>query len=124
LGEHPRKKRLELGLLQRELANQIGVSPWTRINRENRHTEPSIGSILAIIQFLGFNPSPESSDLEKHLLAKRREMGWSIQAVARAIGVDRSTWKRWECGQPIIYRRHRIAVASVCDIKSEVLETD
>jgi DNA-binding XRE family transcriptional regulator len=54
LGEHVKQRRLELGLLQREVAAQIGVSKWTVINWETGRTQPRITQCLAIVRFLGF----------------------------------------------------------------------
>jgi DNA-binding XRE family transcriptional regulator len=40
VGNDIRKRRLELGLLQKEAALRIGVSPWTVLNWEKGHTKP------------------------------------------------------------------------------------
>jgi len=75
VGDHIRKRRLELGLLQKEAALQIGVNPWTVLNWEKSHTEPPVSAMRAILQFLGYDPCPEPRTLPERLLAKRREMG-------------------------------------------------
>ncbi|MDT8321430.1 MAG: hypothetical protein RQ826_12975, partial [Xanthomonadales bacterium] len=41
----------------------------------------------------GYDPFPQPKTIAQHLLAKRREMGWSIREAAAAIGVDPS-WVR------------------------------
>jgi transcriptional regulator with XRE-family HTH domain len=58
LGEHVRKRWLELRLTQKQTAERLGVNPWTVLNWENGHTEPPIESIPAILQFLGYDPYP------------------------------------------------------------------
>jgi DNA-binding transcriptional regulator YiaG len=40
LGEHIKKRRLELGLTQGEASAQIGVSPWNILNWETGHCDP------------------------------------------------------------------------------------
>jgi DNA-binding XRE family transcriptional regulator len=41
LGDHLRKRRLELGLLQREVAERLGVDETTVYNWERNRTNPS-----------------------------------------------------------------------------------
>jgi len=62
LGEHVRKRRLELGLTQSQAAEQLGASPWTVLNWEKGHTEPPIESMPAIIRFLGYDPLPGAEE--------------------------------------------------------------
>ena len=56
LGDHLRKRRLDLGLLQKDVANKIGVNKATITNWELNHTFPEIRYIPAIIEFLGYWP--------------------------------------------------------------------
>jgi predicted transcriptional regulator len=55
IGEHIRKKRLDLGLLQHELAETIGVTESTVCNWEHG-TEPELRHMPKIIEFLGYVP--------------------------------------------------------------------
>ena len=105
-----------MGLMQKEVAKQLGVVPWTILNWEKAHTEPPIASIPAIVQFLGYDPFPQPETLPLLLLAKRREMGWSIKEAAEALGVDPSTWGNWERGHTILCRKHREIVAQFLDL--------
>jgi DNA-binding XRE family transcriptional regulator len=59
VGEHVRKRRLELRLTQKRAAERLGVNQWTVLNWEKSHTEPLIESMPAIIRFLGYEPFPE-----------------------------------------------------------------
>lgn len=72
----------------------------------------------AIIRFLGCDPFPEPKSLPERLLAKRRAMGWLIKEAARELGVDEGTWGAWECGQIMLYRRHRELIAGVLGLPS------
>jgi len=124
LGEHVRKKRLILGLTQKEAATLLEVNPWTVKNWEKGHTKPPITSIPAIIRFLGYDPFPEPKTLREHLLAKRREMGWSIEQAAELMGVDPGSWSKWERGQTVLYRQHRIRVASFLNLSAVALDKE
>jgi transcriptional regulator with XRE-family HTH domain len=57
LGDHIRKRRLDLKLLQMQVAEQIGVDEATVTNWERNATIPALRFIPAIIQFLGYDPS-------------------------------------------------------------------
>ena len=124
LGDHIRKRRLKLGLCQRELAQRLGVNPWTILNWEKRRTKPPIAFIPAIVRFLGYDPFPKPKTLAQHLLAKRREMGWSIKEAAEAIGVDPSSWGDWERGQTILYRQHRALIARMLGSSADGLDQE
>lgn len=106
LGEHLRKRRLELRLTQKQVAERIGVNPWTILNWEKGNTEPPIASMPALLKFLGYAPFPEPKTLSDRMLAKRRAMGWSIKNAARQLGVDEGTWGAWESGTTVPRGRH------------------
>jgi len=124
LGEHIRKKRLKLGLLQKEVAGRLGVSPWSILNWENGHTEPPISAIPRVLLFLEYDPFPEPRKIQDHLAAKRRTMGWTIKEAAKAVGVDPGTWGEWERGQVILYRRHRALISNLFGMPFEALDQE
>ena len=124
LGEHVRKRRLELRLTQKQAAERLGVNPWTVLNWEKDHTEPPIESMPTIIRFLDYDPFPVAKNIPERLLATRRAMGWSIKEAAWQLGVDEGTWGAWEQGKTILFRRHRLLVARLVDLpKDEFLPT-
>ncbi|MEW6324773.1 MAG: helix-turn-helix transcriptional regulator [Nitrospirota bacterium] len=55
LGEHVRKRRLDLGLYQAQVAERIGVTKSTVYNWE-RGREPARQHQAKIIEFLGYWP--------------------------------------------------------------------
>jgi len=55
LGEHLRKKRLDLGLLQAQVAERIGVTESTVWNWEHG-TKPGSLHYTKIIEFLSYKP--------------------------------------------------------------------
>ena len=56
IGDHLRKKRLDLGLFQRELADQLGVDEMTSVNGELNRTKPRPKSVRTIVGYLGYEP--------------------------------------------------------------------
>ncbi len=91
LGEHVRKRRLELRLTQKQAAERLDVNPWTVLNWEKDHTEPPIESMPDVIRFLDYDSFPEPKSFAERLLVKRRAMGWSIKVAASELGVDEGT---------------------------------
>lgn len=124
LGDHLLRRRLALGLSQRQAATRAGVSPNTVLNWEKDHTKPPIESMPSILQFLGYDPFPKSQSLPERLLAKRRQMGWSIKEAALRLGIDSSTWQAWEQGQTILFQKHRTLVAQLLDLPKAELNQE
>jgi len=89
---------MDQGLLQRQVAALLGVHPLTITNWERNATTPPVASFPAIIEFLGYDPSPRGT-LQEQLLAKRRMLGLSQDDMAARLGVDPSTLQAWEAGQ-------------------------
>ncbi|RLG05747.1 MAG: transcriptional regulator [Thaumarchaeota archaeon] len=100
LGDHLRKKRLELGLLQKDVAKILGVSQDTIYNWENNRTSPSLRSIPKIIEFLGYIPYDiQGLSPGEELRLLRRILGLSQEKLAKKLGIDPSTLWRWEKGK-------------------------
>ncbi|MBI2998946.1 MAG: helix-turn-helix transcriptional regulator [Deltaproteobacteria bacterium] len=59
-----RRRRLELGLWQREVAEKIGVNPTTIYRWERNETRPPGRSMSRIIEFLGYVPYLSQSPRE------------------------------------------------------------
>jgi DNA-binding XRE family transcriptional regulator len=55
LGDHIRKRRLDLKLLQKEVAKKIGVDETSINNLENNRVKPSLALILKITEFIGYD---------------------------------------------------------------------
>jgi transcriptional regulator with XRE-family HTH domain len=95
LGEHLKKRRKELGLLQREAAERMGVSTETVANWEKGKTKPVAAQFRPIVQFLGYDPSPEPTTLAGRLEAKRRQLGMTFEQVAGYLGWDEGSLRRY-----------------------------
>jgi transcriptional regulator with XRE-family HTH domain len=124
VGDHIRKKRLQLGLYQKEVAQQLGVNTWTILNWEKGHTEPPVSGFPAIIKFLGYDPHPEPVTIPEQLISKRRKMGWTVREAATVIGIDPGTWGSWERGQTVLYLRHRMLISKLLGCSFESLNHD
>ncbi|MBL6614572.1 MAG: helix-turn-helix transcriptional regulator [Reyranella sp.] len=95
LGEHLRKRRRELGLLQREVAGQMGIAVETLINWEKDRTRPVAAQFRPVIDFLGYDPSPEPKILAERVEAKRRVLGVTFEQVANYLGWDTGSLSRY-----------------------------
>ena len=94
LGDHVRKRRLELRVSQKEVARRLGWSWRTVFNWEKGKTKPAMEFIPAIIGFLGYDPFPEAASLSGRLAAVRRANGWTIKKAAEQLSVDEGTSAR------------------------------
>jgi transcriptional regulator with XRE-family HTH domain len=99
VGDHVRRKRLGLKMLQRDVAEQIGVDTTSVFKWEANTAAPEIRYMPAIIRFLGYNPLPEVRALAEQLVRHRTTLGLSLQEAAKRVGVDPSTLARWERGE-------------------------
>ena len=94
-----RKRRLDLGLLQREVAEEIGVTESTIWNWEANHSSPQPRFIPKVISFLDYDPHSISSGSHgERLVSCRRSVGLSQRHLAYHLGFDPGTLARWERG--------------------------
>jgi transcriptional regulator with XRE-family HTH domain len=107
LGEHIRKRRLELKLSQKAAGERLGVNAFTVFNWEKGKTEPPVTVMPAIVGFLGYRPYSEPVNLAERLTAARRLRGWTIKKAARELGVDVGTWGAWELKGSIPWKRYQ-----------------
>jgi transcriptional regulator with XRE-family HTH domain len=119
LGEQIKKKRLELGLSQKEAGRLLAVSSCTILNWEKGHTEPLILAIPAVLQFLGFVFIPTPKTIPELLFAFRQSHGLSIRGAAKELGVHFETWRDWEHGKTILRLKHRELVARLLGLNIE-----
>ena len=97
LGDHLRKRRLDLGLLQKDVAEEIGVNTSTITNWELNHNFPELRFIPAIIEFLGYWPMDTPTDnLGQQIVMKRTKLGISQKELAQQLCVNPSSLGRWE----------------------------
>jgi len=99
LGDYIRKKRLDLGLLQKEVAEQLGVDTASVGNWESNEVQPMVHCLPGIIAFLGHNPLPETDEVIGKLKRLRRTHGLTQEQLAERLGIDESTIAGWERGE-------------------------
>ncbi len=92
-----RKRRLDLKLLQKEVAQKIGASESTIYNWENNLSMPAIKYIPKIIEFLGYVPFDTSTlSVGEKIVAYRQLLGLSQKELANQLGIAPSTLGCWE----------------------------
>lgn len=100
IGDHLRKRRLDLGLLQREVAERMGVDVSSIHNWERGRTSPPPRFVPRIVEFLGYVPYDLSKGtLGQRVVAARHLLGLTQRELAHRLGVDPSTLGRWERGE-------------------------
>jgi transcriptional regulator with XRE-family HTH domain len=124
IGDHIRKKRLDLGLLQRNVAEQIAVSEATIYNWERNITSPQVYQIPSVIRFLDYDPFPPSKTFPERLVSVRRKLGLSQRAIAEKLGIDATTIGQWESGTHQPSRRLLAVFQGFVDQASSVQDPD
>jgi len=96
LGEHLRKRRIELGLFQKDVAERLGINEWTYLGWEHKGVTPPVTFWPRVIGFLGHDPTPESNTIGEQIAARRRALGIDHRQAAKIVGVDDGTLLRYE----------------------------
>lgn len=84
--------------MQQELADRFGVHRVSIQNWERGISEPAIGFIPRIIEFLGYDPEPEPFVVHKRLAYARRRLGMTQKELAKALRVSMTNIWQWERG--------------------------
>ena len=99
IGDHLRKRRLDLKLLQREVASKLGVDTLTICNWETNRSNPRLYLIPKVIEFLENDPFPGMAiTMGERIKQYRRKQGLSIKKLAKILDIDPTTLARWERG--------------------------
>jgi transcriptional regulator with XRE-family HTH domain len=99
IGEHIKRRRLDRGLLQRDIAVEIGCSEASLLNWERGRAEPEVRFIPSVLRFLGYDPRPAPLSFGERIKRKREGQGISQRELARRLDVDQATVWAWETGQ-------------------------
>jgi DNA-binding transcriptional regulator YiaG len=113
VGQHLRKRRLDLGLKQSEVARTLGVHIETFKNWERGVNVPTGRVIPKILGFLGYDPVPKPTSLAGRILQHRRTSGLTQVQFARVLDVNPSTLAGWESGLHTPTKEHRNRLFSV-----------
>jgi DNA-binding XRE family transcriptional regulator len=101
LGDRIRKRRLDLGLLQKDVALTLGVNESTITGWELNRITLKITCLPKIIAFLGYTPPPydkKSVNFIEKIKLYRLTCGLSQEKFAKLVGVDETTVAKWEGG--------------------------
>ncbi len=104
IGDHLRKKRLDLNFFQKDVAKIIGADETSVNNWENNKATPSVPFLPKIIRFLGYIPYDSTrkasegiiGSLGEKIRASREYFGLSQTKLARHLKIDPTTLSRWE----------------------------
>lgn len=98
LGDHLRRRRLELGLYQKDIAEQIGVTASTIWNWEHGWNI-DLRYLPRIITFLGYNPIPCPEDPLKQLAWFKQVNGFTFEELGNQMGRDPEQLADWVNGR-------------------------
>ena len=102
IGEKIFNRRLELGLIQADIARRMDVCIETIANWETGRGEPQIRSFPKIIEFLGYFPMEiDTSTWAGRIKKYRFQKGFSQAVFALKLEVNESTIFHYERGEYI-----------------------
>ena len=87
LGDHLRRRRIELELYQKDIAARFGVTTSTVWNWENMGSV-DLRFIPRVINFLGYNPISQPEDLMGKLAWYKQLNGLSLERLGVEMGRD------------------------------------
>ncbi|XHR94318.1 helix-turn-helix domain-containing protein [Mucilaginibacter sp. UC70_90] len=100
IGDKIRKKRMELKLLQKDVANICGVTEDCITNWEKNRSVPQIHFFPKIISFLGYLPlKVDITTISGKLKAYRYINGLSQKQLGKVLKIDGTTVSSWETGE-------------------------
>jgi transcriptional regulator with XRE-family HTH domain len=106
LGDHLRRRRLELGLYQKDIAEQIGVTASTIWNWEHGWSI-DWRYLPRVINFLGFNPIPCPENPLEQLAWYKQVNGLTFEELGTEMGRDPEQLADWLSGRHTPCRRNR-----------------
>jgi len=116
LGDHLRRRRLELGLYQKDVAIQIGVTASTVWNWEHGWTV-DLKYIPRVIEFLGYIPIPQPDDMLERPAWYKQVHGLTLEQLGEEMGRDPEQLSDWLSGRHKPCRRNREEVERFLKIR-------
>ncbi len=105
LGDHIRKRRMDLGLQQKDVGRIVNATTSTVTNREKGRTYPKLKFLPKVHEFLGYIPfESEATSIAAQIRELRHCNGLSMKRLAKILDVDPGTIARWENGGRVIFR--------------------
>ncbi len=106
LSEHLRRRRIELGLYQKDVAARFGVTTSTVWNWENTESV-DLHFVPRVIDFLGYNPIPQPEGLLERLAWYKQVNGLSLERLGIEMGRNPEQLADWLSGRHYPCRRNR-----------------
>ena len=112
MGHWIRKRRLDSGLTQLQVARLLGVTECCVTNWELNRTEPEIRYLPRIIDFVGYCPYVPTVSAIETWKQVRRALGLSLKDLAKTLALDPSNLQRLESGLGTPTRKTQEALRS------------
>ncbi|MGK2907631.1 MAG: helix-turn-helix transcriptional regulator [Desulfuromonadales bacterium] len=106
LGDHLRRRRLALGLYQKDVAAKIGVTTSSIWNWEHGWSITS-RCIPKVIEFLGYNPIPCPDEVMERLGWYKHVNGLTLEQLGVEMGRDPEQLSDWLAGRHNPCRRNQ-----------------
>ena len=119
MGDHLKRRRLDSGLYQKDVAASLKVSNRTICNWENNETIPAVRFLPRIIAFLEYDPFATPQCLGEEVARTRRQLGLSRKRLARKLHMDEMTLARVEEGALKPRDRHLTTLTEFVSTGSE-----
>lgn len=114
LGEHILRRRIQLRLLQKDVAEQIGVIEDSITGWENGRSNPQIHFYPAIIAFLGYYPfGADTLTISGQIDFVRFTKGWSFARMGLEFNVNSTTVLGWHFNNRIYRTTHKQILATL-----------
>jgi DNA-binding transcriptional regulator YiaG len=114
IGEHLKKRRMDLGLYQGQVAELLSVSEDCLCYWENGKNTPQIQFYPAIISFLSYYPfDHETESFGGKIRKYKSEHGLNNEKLAKLLRVDEGTVANWERNKRVPLKRSLKAVLLV-----------
>lgn len=95
VGEHIKKVRMDRDLLQREVADIVGVTGRNVMNWETARDQPRFDHWPGVIRFLGYDPYGDPESFSEKMSAVMRRDGLSKTGLASVLGVSQRAVIVW-----------------------------
>jgi transcriptional regulator with XRE-family HTH domain len=105
LGDHLRTARLDRGLLQKEVADMLGVEVNTVVGWEIGRAQPKVSYLPRIVSFIRYDPFPRGESLAEQLRVERQRQGLTQYQLAEQLGIYKHTITLVETGKEVTNRR-------------------
>lgn len=102
-GERIRKRRLDLGLRQDDLAEMLGVSRTSVAYWERNVSFPNLSVMPQLAEFVGYNPYGDLLKLEapERIATARKILGLTLKDAAKLLDVSPCKFRAWEKGKKL-----------------------